>query len=407
MNSTVNAPVFPESGSAALDPSVVPSVTDDLKALRDKLASGQRLSRDDGMALYAAEDLHAVGRLARWVALGLHGRRVSYVRNAHVNYSNYCALSCAFCSFYRKKGRDRRPGGYEMSLEQVLGEADRIAEDGCTEVHVVGGLHPDFPFSYYTGMLEGIRARHPRLGLKCFTAIEIYHLAGLARLSPSETLVALKEAGLQSLPGGGAEILDDGIRDRICRGKERSEEWLELHRTAHRLGIPSNATMLHGHFENAAHCVDHMLKIRALQDETSGFLAFIPLSYHPGNNPLRVRHGPGAAAELRTCAIARLLLDNVPHIKAYWITLGVPVAQMAILYGATDVDGTVKQEKVYHMAGAQTPQELGVDQLHQLIREADGEPLERDHLYREIVRRSDDPRDWHPIERASGSGPGV
>lgn len=386
------------SARGTFDPVTPPTVSIDLAIIREKLAHGQRLTRDDGLALYATPDLHSLGRLARWVANRMHGRRISYVRNAHINYSNYCTLSCAFCSFYRRKGKDKRPGGYEMSLEQVFAEAGRITKDGSTEVHIVGGLHPDFPFSYYVDMLEGIRARHPRLGLKCFTAIEIYHLANLAGRSPAETLKALKEAGLQSLPGGGAEILDDGVRSRICRGKETSAEWLDLHRTAHRLGLPSNATMLHGHFETAEHRVEHLLKIRALQDETAGFLAFIPLSYHPENNPLRITHGPSAVAELRTCAIARLLLDNVPHIKAYWITLGLPVAQMALLYGATDLDGTVRQEKVYHMAGAQTPQELGVDDLHRLIREVDGEPVERDHLYRTIARDSDDPLDWRPLD---------
>ena len=210
--------------------------------------------------------------------------RVYYVSNGHINYSNFCTLSCAFCSFYRRKGKDRREGGYEMALEEVVAEADKIAAGGATELHIVGGLHPDFPFDYYTGMLRAIREKHPRLGLKSFTAIEIYHLATLANLSPAETLAALKEAGLDTLPGGGAEVLDDGLRKKICAGKETSAEWLDLHRQAHRLGIPSNATLLYGHVESRAQRIDHLLQVRALQDETSGFLAFIPLSYHPENN---------------------------------------------------------------------------------------------------------------------------
>jgi len=371
-----------------------PAVNNELAAVRDKLMHGSRLNRNDGLAMYASSDLLGLGRLANWAARRRHGRRIYYVANGHINYSNYCTLSCAFCAFYRRKGRDRRPGGYELRLEQIFAEAEAIAKDGGTEVHIVGGLHPDFPFQYYLDMLRGIRERHPRLGLKCFTAVEVYHLANLARLSPSETLAALKKAGLETLPGGGAEILDDGLRQAICRGKETSEEWLDLHRTAHRMGIRSNASMLHGHLESAAQRVEHLLRLRALQDETQGFLAFVPLSYHPANNPLKVRRAPSAAAELRTFAVARLLLDNIPHIKAYWVMLGVPTAQLALTYGASDLDGTVKQEKIYHMAGAETPRALSAETLHGLIREAGGEPVERDHLYRPITRGPGGPEDW-------------
>lgn len=371
-----------------------PEVGAELAPVRAKLAAGKRLEKADGLALYAAKNLLGLGRLANWHARRRHGRSVYYVSNGHINYSNFCTLSCAFCSFFRRKGRDRRDGGYEMTLEQVFDEAERIAARGATEVHVVGGLHPDFPFEYYIGMLKGIRARHPKLGLKCFTAIEIYHLATLAKLSPAETLAALKEAGLDSLPGGGAEILDDELRKIICRGKETSAEWLDLHRAAHKLGIPSNATMLHGHYETIEQRVEHLLQLRALQDETGGFMAYIPLSYHPDNNPLKVERGPSGAAELRTYAVSRLLLDNVPHVKSYWVMLGLHIAQLALSYGASDFDGTVVQEKIYHMAGATTPQELTVADLHRLIREAGGEPVERDHLYRRIRRGTKGPLDW-------------
>jgi aminodeoxyfutalosine synthase len=375
-----------EERTAGTQPQTVwPDVGVGLFGIRAKLERGERLTREDGLALYACPDVLALGRLADAVARRMHGRYVYYVRNGHVNYSNYCTLSCAFCSFYRRKGKDRRPGGYEMSLEQIFAEAERIHATGATELHVVGGLHPDFPFSYYTDMLRGLRSRFPTLGLKCFSAIEIYHLAGLAKRSPAETLAELKAAGLDTLPGGGAEILDDAIRERICKGKETSAEWLELHRQAHRAGIRSNATMLHGHYETPAHRVEHLLKLRELQDETRGFLAFIPLSYHPEGNALKVDRAPSGLAELREFAVARLMLDNVPHIKAYWVTTGLGIAQLALRFGATDLDGTVLKERIYHMAGSQAPQGLTVAELEGRIREAGCEPVERDHLYRVVT----------------------
>jgi aminodeoxyfutalosine synthase len=371
-----------------------PAVAPELLPIREKVLAGHRLSAADGLALLSTPHVMDVGALAQWAARNRHGRRVFYVVNGHINYSNFCTLSCAFCSFYRRKGRDRREGGYEMPLDEVFHHADAIANSGATEIHVVGGLHPDFPFSYYTEMLKGIRARHPRVGLKCFTAIEIYHLSTLAKLSPQETLLALKEAGLDSLPGGGAEVLDDPLRKKICAGKETSAEWLELHRQAHRAGIRSNATMLYGHLETLEHRVAHLIALRELQDETNGFLAFIPLSYHPENNVLKVEHGPSAVDELRTYAVSRLMLDNFPHVKAYWIMLSVPVAQIALAYGASDFDGTVLQEKIYHMAGATTPQALTVADLRRLITEAGGEPCERDHLYRRIERQEPSSLEW-------------
>lgn len=372
----------------------IPSVAEDLLDLRDKVVAGERLTRDDGIRLIEHPDVLSVGALAEWSARQRHGRRVYYVSNGHINYSNFCTLSCAFCSFYRRKGKDRRAGGYEMTLEDVVTEADKIAAGGATELHIVGGLHPDFPFNYYTGMLRAIHAKHPRLGLKAFTAIEIYHLSTLANLSPAETLAALKEAGLDTLPGGGAEVLDDDLRKKICAGKETSSEWIDLHRQAHRQGIRSNATLLYGHLESRAQRIDHLLQLRALQDETGGFLAFIPLSYHPENNVLKVEYGPSALEEARTYAVSRLMLDNVPHVKAYWIMLGVPVAQAMLAYGASDFDGTVIQEKIYHMAGSHTPQALTAHDLRRLIEEAGREPVERDHLYRTIERGNGGPLDW-------------
>ena len=372
----------------------LPRVSDALAGIREKLAIGRRLSREDGLTLFQTRDIAGIGALAQWYANKLHGDNVFYVVNGHINYSNFCTLSCAFCSFYRRKEKDRRDGGYEMNLDEVFHHADKIAGGGATEIHVVGGLHPDFPFSYYTGMLKGIRQKHPHVGLKCFTAIEILHLSGLAKLSPRETLIALKEAGLDTLPGGGAEVLDDAVRNKICHGKETSAEWLDVHRHAHQIGIKSNATMLYGHVESFEHRVDHLLQLRTLQDETGGFLAFIPLSYHPDNNMLKIEHGPSGLDEIRTYAVSRLMLDNFPHVKAYWVMLSIPIAQITLAYGASDFDGTVLQEKIYHMAGAETPQALTVAELQRLIREAGRNPVERDHLYRPIVRGSAGVLDW-------------
>jgi len=375
----------------------IPDVSPELEPIREKVLSGLRLTRDDGLRLFRTRDVLGLGSLAQYAARKKHQNRVFYVVNGHINYSNYCTLSCAFCSFYRRKGKDRREGGYEMSLAEVFKHADEIAAGGATEIHSVGGLHPDFPFSYYVEMLKGIKARHPKVGLKFFTAVEIYHISTIAGLSPKETLIALNEAGLDSLPGGGAEVLDDGLRKKICAGKETSAEYLDLHRTAHALGIRSNATLLYGHLETIEQRVDHVLQLRDLQDESNGFLAFIPLSYHPENNVLKVEHGPSGVDEVRTYAASRLMLDNFPHIKAYWIMLSIAIAQVTLAYGASDFDGTVLQEKIYHMAGAQTPQALTVADLQRLIREAGCEPVERDHLYRAIKRGAGGALDWDVI----------
>ncbi|MGD0091643.1 MAG: CofH family radical SAM protein [Planctomycetota bacterium] len=377
-----------------------PPVGPELARIRERLAGGLRLTREDGLCLFQAGDLLSLGALAQWYAQRKHGNRVCYVVNGHVNYTNYCILGCAFCSFYRppptssRKGRGNKNGGYALSIAEVVQRAAEIAASGTTEIHCVGGLHPDLPFSYYLEMLRELRRRHPRIGLKFFSASEVLHLGRLARMTPEETLLALREAGLDTLPGGGAEILDDGLRRVLCPGKESSAAWLGLHRTAHRLGIRSNATMLYGHIETPAQRVDHILQLRELQDQTGGFLAFVPLSYHPAHNALALEHGPSALDELRTHAAARLLLDNFPHIKAYWVTLTVPVAQVALAYGATDFDGTVLKEEVHHRAGALAPQSLTVQTLQRLIREAGCEPVERNHLYQRVLRDGNGPEDW-------------
>lgn len=377
----------------------VPRVAPELAPIRDKVLRGARLSRDDGLLLLQTDDLFGVGALARHAARRLHANRVFYVVNGHINYSNYCTLGCSFCSFSRRKDADSRGGGYELGVSQAVSRADEIAARGATEIHCVGGMHPGLPFEYYLSLLREIRRRHPRVGLKFFSASEVLHLSKIGGASVKDTLLALREAGLDTLPGGGAEILDDGLRAKLCPGKESSAQWLDTHRTAHRLGIRSNATMLYGHVETVPQRVDHLLQLRTLQDETGGFLAFVPLSFHPANNALGLEHGPSAPDELRTHAVARLMLDNFPHVKAYWITLTVPVAQIALAYGATDFDGTVLQEEVHHAAGAAAPQALTVRDLQRLIREAGCEPVERDHLYRRIAR-GNAPLDW----RVAGEG---
>lgn len=345
-----------------------------------------RLNEIDGLFLLEKADMWSLADLAMIMRRRLNGERAYYVLNGHINYSNFCTLSCAFCSFYRTKGSAKNGDGYEMSLAQILEKADAIAAAGGTEIHMVGGLHPDFPFSYYTDFLQAIKAKHPQITMKCFTAVEIYHLAKISNQTPRETLVKLKAAGLEMLPGGGAEILVDEVRKKICKPKETSQEWLELHRTAHELGLPTNATMLFGHVETRADRITHLIKLRDLQDRTGGFLAFIPLSYLPENNLMKIDRGPSAIEELRTMAVSRLMLDNIQHIKAYWIMLGIGQAQMALHHGADDFDGTVMEEKIYHMAGATTPQYLPGDNLRRAISECGFKVIERDAFYKPVVR---------------------
>ncbi|MGH7143301.1 MAG: aminofutalosine synthase MqnE [Planctomycetota bacterium] len=357
-----------------------------LERIQSKVATGIRLSAADGLFLLEKADIWSLAELAMQMRRRLNGERAFYLLNGHINYSNFCKLSCAFCSFYRTKGSAKNGDGYEMSLEQIMERADRIAAAGATEVHMVGGLHPDFPFSYYTDFLSAIRAKHPQLTRKCFTAVEIYHLAKIAKLTPRETLIRLKDAGLQMLPGGGAEILVDEVRKKICRPKETAQEWLDLHGMAHELGIPTNATMLFGHVESRADRITHLTRLRDQQDKTGGFLAFIPLSYLPENNLMKIDRGPSAIEELRTMAVSRLMLDNIQHVKAYWIMLGIGQAQMALHHGADDFDGTVMEEKIYHMAGATTPEYLPGENLRQAVEECGFDAIERDAFYKPVVR---------------------
>ena len=355
----------------------------DLADIARKVVEGERLSFDDGMRLYAHPDLLAVGRMADLVRERLHGDRVFYNINRHIEPTNVCSTECVFCAFGRKASD---PDAYEMSLEDVYARAATCVGEGATEVHIVAGLHPQFDLKWYEEMLRGLKVRFPALHLKCFTAVEIAYFANLHRLSHEAVLTRLIAAGLDSMPGGGAEIFAPEIRTRICDNKCDADEWIEIHRTAHRMGLKSNCTMLYGHLERDEHRVDHVLRLRALQDETHGFQAFIPLAFHPANTQLAHLPAPTGRLDLRVTAVSRLLLDNVPHVKAYWSMLGEKTAQVALAFGANDFDGTVAEEKIVHMAGAQSPQALSVPHLEHLIREAGRTPVERDTLYRVVTR---------------------
>jgi aminodeoxyfutalosine synthase len=352
-----------------------------LEPIYEKVAAGGRLDRQDGLTLFESADLLGVGYLARLVKERLHGPKAYYIYNQHLNYSNVCINGCKFCAFGRKAGE---PGAYELSLEEIFAKVEARLQEPITEIHIVGGCHPDLPLSFYVEMLRGIKKMRPHVHLQAFTAVEVAHLADQAGLSVAETLLALKEAGLGSLPGGGAEVFSTRVRRALCPSKLSPEGWLEVARTAHRLGLNTNATMLYGHLETPEERVDHLLKLRAAQDETGGFLSFIPLAFHPQNTGLGHLAGPSALDDLKTLAVARLLLDNFPHIKAFWVMLGPKLAQISLCFGVNDVDGTVMEEKITHMAGAQTPQGLTRAQLRALIREAGCEPVERDTLYRVV-----------------------
>src|SRR3954469_1753835 len=359
--------------------------------IADKVRAGEPLSYDDGVALYRSRDIHGIGRLANFVREKLHGDKAYYNRNRHINYTNVCALSCKFCSFYRKRGEE---GAYEMPLEQVIATAVRAADAGATEVHIVGGLHPWLKFDYYLDMLRGIRAAAPDLHIKAFTAIEIIHFSRIARLPIREVLIALREAGLGSLPGGGAEIFDDRVHDEVFKGKVRADRWFDVHRTAHSLGIYSNATMLYGHVETPAERVGHLIKLRELQAESlasspANFNCMIPLSFIPEQSELGHLPGPTGLTDLKTLAIARLMLGNVAHIKAFWIMQGIGLSQVALSWGCDDLDGTVVWYDITKREGEAarpTHQELNVSDIRRIIREAGRVPVERDTLFREVRR---------------------
>jgi aminodeoxyfutalosine synthase len=344
-----------------------------------KLDARERLSEDDGVRLFACPDLHAVGWLANRERERRHGPVTYYNYNLRLEATNVCEASCLFCSFARLK--PGMPQAYTLTLEQIFDKLRARADQPLTEVHVVNGLHPGLPFDYYTDMLRGLKRIRPEVHLKCFTAVEIAFFADHYGMTDAEVLRRLIDAGLDSLPGGGAEIFAERVRKKIAHDKADADRYLAVHRLAHGLGLRSNVTMLYGHIETMAERVDHMLRARALQDETGGFQAFIPLAFHPDNNQMRKLPAPSASDTLRVHAVARLMLDNIPHIKAFWIATGVEVAQLALWYGADDLDGTVQEERIYHMAGSRTPETLTTADIRHLIKIAGRQPVERDTLY--------------------------
>jgi aminodeoxyfutalosine synthase len=353
-----------------------------LDQIRDKLDGGARLDLDDGVRLFAERDLPGLAALANRAREKLHGDRTYFNVNMHLNATNVCVADCKFCSFARLE--EGMPGAYTMSLDEALAKvASRPAD--LTEIHIVNGLHGGLPFSYYEDLLRGIKALRPSVHLKAFTAVEIHYFAEHYGMSYDEVLRRLIDAGLGSLPGGGAEIFAPRVRYKICRDKVDADGWIAIHHAAHRLGLRSNCTMLYGHIETVEERVDHLLRLRAAQDQSGGFQTFIPLAFHHENNALEKLPGPTAVDDLRLFAISRLLLDNIPHLKAYWAMLGVKTAQTALWFGADDLDGTVEEEKIYKMAGSRTPEALSRAELVRLIRSAGREPVERDTLYHVVA----------------------
>ncbi|HVU27818.1 MAG TPA: aminofutalosine synthase MqnE [Verrucomicrobiae bacterium] len=353
----------------------------ELRNIYAKVAEGERISEADALQLFESKDLNAVGAIADLARQKKVGNRASYIVNRYINYSNYCILSCQFCSFSKKK---RDADGFQFTIEEIVQKAREALNIGVTELHIVGGLHPSLPFSYYTDMLRALKKLDSRLQLKCFTAIEILHLAWLAKKSVEQTLIELKDAGLESLTGGGAEIFRKEVRSAIAKGKESAEEYLDVHRTWHKLGGRSTCTMLYGHVENLSDRVDHLRQLRALQDETHGFVGFVPLAYQPQDNDIPVEHPPTGFDSLRTIAVSRIYLDNFPHITAYWIGLGMKLAQVALSYGADDLHGTIIEEHIFHMAGATSPQLQTETDMIKAIREAGRTPVQRNTFYEPI-----------------------
>jgi aminodeoxyfutalosine synthase len=354
-----------------------------LKPIADKVLAGERLTFDDGIALYRTNDLLALGWLANSVREQRHGSVCYYNVNRHINPTNVCVAHCRLCAFGRSPDA---PGAYTFALEEIYQRAEAGMREGATEFHMVGGLHPDLPFEYFLDLMRGLKQRCPSVHLKAFTMVEVGYFARIAKLSIRDTLLALKQAGVDSLPGGGAEIFHPRVRKVICDHKVSGQQWLSIARTAHQIGLRSNATMLYGHIETEEERVEHLISLRGLQDETHGFVAFIPLAFHPENTALAHLPKPTAFADIKAIAVSRLLLDNFDHIKAYWIMLSPKVAQIALRFGADDLDGTVVEEKIYHDAGATTEQFTSRADLERLIREAGRTPVERDTLYRPVDR---------------------
>jgi aminodeoxyfutalosine synthase len=374
-----------------------------LSEIAAKVKAGTRLDLADGVDLFRSNDIHFLGRLANTVKERLTGNAAYYNVNRHINPTNVCVLtdSCKFCAFAARPADDR---AYTMTLPQVYELAGKADADGATEIHIVGGLHPKLSFDYFLDMLSGLRQRYPNLHRKAFTAIEMLWFARITKRPVEKIIQELIDAGLDSMPGGGAEIFDETVRKEIARGKEKSHEWLDVHRVAHSLGLKSNATMLFGHIESEKDRVDHMIRLRTLQDETGGFQTFIPLEFHPENTHLDSLLRATGIDDIKTTAVSRLMLDNFPHIKSFWIMVSVKLAAVSLRYGADDIDGTVTEERITHAAGADSPQALSIEEIRYLIRESGREPVERDTLYRKVGREGK--RWWVEEETAAAAAAG-
>jgi len=362
-----------------VNPRLIPT---GLRSIYDKVQNEERISDEDALQLYASNDLNAIGAMANLICERKNGKVATYVLNRYINYSNLCILSCQFCAFGARK---RDPHAFELSIPEITATVRNSLSDGITEIHMVGGLHPTLSADWYLDLLRSLTALDPELKIKAFTAIEIRHLAErVFKKTIRETLELLRAAGLHSLTGGGAEIFDQAVRDQICRGKETADEWIEVHRIWHQMGRRSTCTMLYGHIETHHHRVDHLRRLRDLQDETHGFTAFVPFAFVPETTELAHIKPASGFEELRNLAVSRIYLDNFDHITAYWISLGLPLAQIALSYGVDDLHGTIMEEKIFHMAGANTPQQMTVEMLGRAIREAGREPMQRNTSYEKI-----------------------
>ncbi len=354
-----------------------------LEPIAAKVMAGERLNADDGLALYQSNDLLAVGWLANFVREKKHGNITYFNVNRHINPTNVCVAHCKLCAFGRSVDS---PGAYTFALEEMYERAGEGVAEGATEFHIVGGLHPDLPFEYYLDLIRGLKQRYPQVHLKAFTMVEVGYYSRISKLSIRDTLLAMKNAGVDSLPGGGAEVFHPRVRKIICDHKVSGQRWLEIARTAHEIGLKSNATMLYGHIETNEERVDHLIQLRDTQDKTHGFVTFIPLAFHPANTGLSHIAPPTGFDDLKMIAVSRLMLDNFDHIKAYWIMLTPRIAQVALRFGANDLDGTVVEENIYHDAGATTPEFMSRAELERLIRAAGREPVERDTAYNRVDR---------------------
>jgi aminodeoxyfutalosine synthase len=360
-------------------------IPDDLRPIAEKVERLERISDADALHLFRSDDLNALGVIASGVRERKNGNVATYILNRYINYSNICILSCQFCAFAAKK---RDAHAFERSIDDIVAAVEESLASGITEVHMVGGLHPTLDKNWYLTLLGRIRALDPDITIKAFTAIEVRHLAQrIFKLSIGDTLTALRDAGLGALTGGGAEIFDPQVRDELCRGKESAEEWLDVHRLWHKMGGRSTCTMLYGHIETLEQRVDHLRQLRELQDETAGFTGFVPFAFEPNTTILAHVRAASAIEQLRNLAVSRIYLDNFDHVTAYWVSMGLPLAQVSLNYGVDDLHGTIMEEKIFHMAGAKTPQEQTVEALEHVIREAGREPVQRDSYYRHLPKK--------------------